>query len=107
MDGVGNPGVSGGNWELGWREPGVGEAGTENESGVRGGGKREYKNVRGGKRKSESRAAGVKGEGSGNWRPPVHPSNLLALNFILFHYYTIIIRPFKGIFASQLHPWHR
>ena len=65
--------MSGGNWEVGWREPGVGEAGTENESGVRGGGKREYKNVRGGKRKSESRAAGVKGEGSGNWRPPCPP----------------------------------
>ena len=58
--------MSGGNWELGWREPGVGEAGTENESGVRGGGKREYKNVREGsgsqgvgKRESKEREVGI------------------------------------------------
>ena len=45
----------------------------------------------GGKRKSGGWEAGVKGEGSENWRPPVHLSKLLALSFILFNNYTIII----------------
>ena len=47
-----------------------------------------------GQRESKEREVGI-GD------PPVHPSKLLALSFILFHDYTIIIRPFKGIFASQ------
>ena len=65
--------MRGGNWELGRREPGIGETGTGNEAGVQqmlgeGSGSKG-----GGKRKSGGREAGVKGEGSGNCRPPCPP----------------------------------
>ena len=57
-------------------------------------------------KRKERREAGVRAEGSGSQGvgkresrgreagigdPPVHPSKLLALSFILFHYYTLII----------------